>query len=115
MIIFSTEIVKKSLISVIVMIKTFDEHYEALASRAMFHGITAEDLERVAKYKPGKTFQDFVEAARKVGGNPFDNTSWIEQLVRGISDIVEIDITEPMDDYYAKLRRLAHIKRNLSI
>jgi len=84
-------------------------YYSALAERIFFQGIAASELAQVAKFRPGKAFKDLEEAVRsgrwKGLGKAEREFYWIAQ---NISDVIEIDISVPFDEFGRKLRQPAY-------
>ena len=85
------------------------EHYDYLVARVWFHGMTASDLETVANYKPGKTFDDFKNAIWGAGKDPRDETPIIDQAITRVAGVVDLDLSLSVKDYSKRLEGLTHV------
>ncbi|PIZ48700.1 hypothetical protein COY28_07020, partial [Candidatus Woesearchaeota archaeon CG_4_10_14_0_2_um_filter_57_5] len=69
------------------------EHYDALAEHIVLQGMDASQLEQVASYRPGMTFQDVAGAVQAAGpaaaARGFEAA--IAAMATNLAQVVEID------------------------
>jgi len=83
------------------------EHYLAFAERLWFSGISERELGTVAKYKPGKTFQDVYDVWRAAVEGNVGHTGMQEfEGAVGLLEVIEIDTDEDLGDFRKRLRDL---------
>lgn len=83
------------------------DYYEALAEHIKFCGITADRLLQIASYKPGKSWGDLERAVTSdVGGGSFTCESQFAILAKRISEVVDINTSQPYGAFEEKLRKL---------
>jgi len=84
------------------------EYYELLAERIIFSRLGQEEVEKFAKYKPGKTWQDLVDTVRTSRQNSCGRgaEALFDGVAVGLSKLVEIDISEPLYRYEERLKAI---------